>query len=207
MQKTKIGLRGLNAKQKVEKAKKIQKSLEATDRFGQSRALKLHLVGLAASRKALEKAIGLSEYGDKRALGVRNLCERDLDEKIRRLATCVEAESGGEEAFILKAGFELRKRNNRPEPMPAPKSPALKRTDTGGEIILRWKPVPNSKNYHIELSLAGKVPKTWQTTHYTTKSRCLIDGLKPGTKYTVRVRAMGAHGVGPPSKPLEFYAA
>ena len=161
---------------------------------------------LRASRTSLEKAIELAEYGDKRALAARNLCERDLDEKIRKLAGFVDVEAAGDEKLILSAGFELRRRNNQPRPMTPPLSPSLQRTETSGEIALRWKPVPNSKNYFIEISPADKPVKKWTTTTYSTKSRCVLEGLKPGAKYIVRVKAIGAHGVGPPSEPLEFIA-
>lgn len=206
MQKTKIGLRGLNAKQKVNKAKQIESAMERSSHFRDSRRAHRMLGELAASRKSLEKAIDLAAYGDKRALAARDLCEKNLDDKIRRLAGLVDVESGGDAAAIRSAGFELRKRNNRPRPMTAPQSLTLKRTERSGEIALRWKPVPNSRNYFIELMRAEKPTGSWKTKTYSTKSGCLIDGLTPGGKYRVRVRAIGARGVGPPSEVLEFIA-
>lgn len=196
----------MNASQKTEKAKTIETGMTNNAHFRSVPKAQDLITELASSRNALEKAIELAEYGDKRALAARNLCEKDLDEKIRKLAGFVNVEAGGDETLIQAAGFELRRRNNQPKPMTPPLSPNLKRTETSGEIALQWKPVPNSKNYFIEISPADKPVKNWKTTTYSTKSRCVIDGLNPGAKYIVRVRAIGAHGVGPPSESLEFIA-
>ncbi len=180
--------------------------MRGTAPFDRSKKAKAFLDSLGASRTALEKAIELAEYGDKRAIAARNLCEKDLDDKIRTIAGYVDVEAAGDPNVVLKAGFELRKRNNQPQPMTAPQTPIIKRTDTVGEIIFRWKPVPNSKNYHVEIRpiTAGG---TWKTTEFTTKARCVISGLTPGKKYAIRVKAMGADGIGPPSPALEFFAA
>ena len=78
MLKVKIGLRGLNPSEKIEKAKRVTSGLKRSKIFSRNKAL---IEELTSACKALEKAIEMAEYGDRRALAARNLCVKNLDAK------------------------------------------------------------------------------------------------------------------------------
>jgi len=205
MQKVKLGLRGLSLEAKVKKAKKVESGIRQSSVLNKNKQL---TKDLASARAALEKAMAMSAYGDRRALGVRNLCLKKLEEEIRKAAAYVNAYSHGDESIILASGFELRKRNNRPAKLKAPDNFRVKRTEASGELILSWSPVTNSKNYLVQCCHRKSPKKSdWLTISYSTKSRCVLTDLKPGKTYYFRVLAIGAGGIGPPSRTEAIMAA
>lgn len=205
MLKVKIGLRGLKPSEKLEKAQRVVSGLRKSKIYGKNKKL---IEDLASAKSALEKAIEMAEYGDRRAIGARNLCVKNVDTKLRQAAAYVEAFSGGMKEEIELAGFELRKRNNQPTPLKFPDNFRIRRTENSGELILIWSPVKNSKNYLVQNSLKkGAIEKDWTTISYSTKSRCTVDNLELGKTYYFRVLAIGAGGIGPPSRIEVIMAA
>lgn len=205
MNKVKIGLRGLNAKSLLEKADTIASAKAWGVLFSkETSALQL----MMTKRNDLESAIKIAAYGDKRALEIRRNCEMKLKDAIRNLAAFVNHKSEGENKIIIDSGFEIKRSNNKPKPLENPRQPVLKRTDQSGELMMSWKPVPNSRNYIIQANIKNpKIDKHWTTSCFSTKSRCTIFDLKPGKTYWIRVRAIGSEGMGPPSEVVQIMAA
>jgi hypothetical protein len=205
MQKVKLGLRGLTLQEKVEKAKRVESGIRRSNVLKENKKI---TEDLASARMALEKAMEMAAYGDRRAIAARNLCLKKLEEELRKAAAYVNAYSHGNETVILESGFDLRKRNNQPAKLEAPENFRIKRTENSGELILSWSPVSNSKNYLVQCCQGKSTDKTeWLTIHYSTKSRCVITDLKPGKTYQFRVLAIGAGGIGPPSCTEAIMAA
>ncbi|MCH2215525.1 MAG: fibronectin type III domain-containing protein [Flavobacteriales bacterium] len=205
MLKVKIGLRGLNPNEKVEKAQRVASGMSESTVYSKNRKL---IEELISAQIALSKAIEMAEYGDRRAIAARNLCVKNLDAKLRQAASYVEAFSNGNREEVEKSGFELRKRNNQPKPLANPDNFRIKRTDNEGELILSWSPVKNSKNYLVQsCTNESEKDRNWMTISYSTKSRCLVDNLEPGKRYYFRVLAIGAGGIGPPSTTESIMAA
>ncbi len=205
MLKVKIGLRGLNPSEKVEKAQRVVSGMSKSKIYSKNKKL---IEELTSAQNALNKAIEMAEYGDRRAIAARNLCVKNLDAKLRQAASYVEALSNGDKEEIELTGFELRKRNNQAAELSHPENFRIKRTDNTGELQLIWSPVKNSKNYLVQSCLKKEAKNTdWTTISYSTKSRCLVDNLEPGKTYYFRVLAIGAGGIGPPSKIESIMAA
>lgn len=201
----KIGLRSLKPAEKIEHAACIAKGLKSTPVFAKEKAL---IAEIENSRTALKKAIELAAFGDKRALEDRRLCERNMDELLRKAAAFVNHTSDGNPELIKSAGFDLRKRNNKPRKLPNPQELQVKRTEKSGELSLSWKPVKNSRNYLVQTrTKKPEKDSVWETRAFSTRSRCILDQLKPGKTYWIRTLAVGAKGVSPPSKIIEIMAA
>jgi hypothetical protein len=201
MNKVKMGMRGLNSDQKVAKAAVLQKGLLAHFAFSASSKL---ITELEQARQSLEKAQDIAAYGDKRAIGARNLCEKNLDKIIREAAIYVDLNSKGNEELIKDVGFEVRRRNNQPAVLTRPEGLKAKHEDEKGALALSWKPVANSRNYRVQVRKKDK--KNWKSACFTTKCKCILDGLMPGTEYEINVMAMGSRGMSPSSKIEEFMA-
>jgi len=205
MLKVKIGLRGLNPSEKVEKAMKVVSGMSRSIIYSKNKKL---IEELTSAQVALSKAIEISEYGDRRAIAARNLCVKNLDAKLRKAASYIEAFSNGSREAIENCGFEIRILNNQPQPLGLPENFRIKRTEKDGELLLIWSPVKNSKNYLIQSCMTDSKGKSdWMTISYSTRSRCIIDNLEPGKKYYFRVLAIGAGGIGPPSITESIMAA
>ena len=204
MNKIKIGLRNLKCQDKIELASRIQTGLEGTQAFKDASSL---IEELEKSRILLEKAIEISAFGDKRGIASRNLLEKRIDDVFRKVAAYVNHESNGDESLIVAAGFELKKRNNKPSELTKPKELRIERTENSGQLKLNWKPVKNSRNYMVQYGLKIPSKETTWDTHFSTRSTCLIDALKPGKIYRIRILAVGAKGVSQPSEVLEIMAA
>ena len=204
MNKIKIGLRNLKCQDKIALALRIQTGLEETQTFKGASVL---IEELEKSRALLEKAIEISAFGDKRGIASRNLLEKRIDDVIRKAAAFVNHESNGDESLILATGFELRKRNNKPLDLTKPKELRIERTENSGELKLNWKPVKNSRNYMVQFGLKISSKETTWDTHFSTRCTCILDALKPGKIYRIRILAVGAKGVSQPSEVLEIMAA
>lgn len=201
----KIGLRSLKPAEKINRAGRIAKGLKSTPVFSSEKEL---ITEIENSKEALKKAIELAAYGDKRALEHRRNCERQMDDVLRKAAAFVNHTSHGKPELIESAGFDLRKRNNKPEKLSNPQELKIKRTDKSGELILSWKPVKNSRNYLIQTrTKKPEKDSTWETRAFSTRSRCTLDELKPGKTYWIRTLAVGAKGVSKPSNIVEIMAA
>lgn len=201
----KIGLRDLRTQEKAAYARRISEGLKSTPVFADEKEL---ILNLDAARHALKKAIKLAAFGDKRALEMRRQAEKDLDEILRNAAAFVNHEAKGDTDLIQSAGFELRKRNNKPMPLSHPINFQVKRTNHSGELVLSWKPVKNSRNYLVQTSTRKPDgDTTWNTAVFSTRSRCTLDTLKPGTIYWIRVLAVGTKGMSPPSEIVKIMAA
>ncbi len=205
MNKVKIGLRGLNAKSLVAKADDISNAKAWGVLFSKETKT---LVELDSKRNDLESAIQMATYGDKRAIEIRRNCETKIKNAIRNLAAFVNHKSDGDIQIILDAGFEIKRTNNRPAAILTPVNTKIKRTDIEGQLIISWKPVQNSRNYIVQSN--SKNPgnnKQWAIACFSTKSRCTLSDLTPGTTYWIRIRAIGSEGMGPPSEVVQIMAA
>ncbi len=203
MTRVKIGLRSLRCEEKVEMAQRVLEGLKSVEEFKNEGAL---FAELDKATKSLEKAIEMASFGDKRAIGIRKLCEKHIDSVIRKAAAFVNHESGGDEAKIIKAGFELRKTNNKPAELKRPEGLRITRTENSGELKLGWKLVKNSRNYIVQFSIGKTAKENEWNTHFSTRSRCLLEGLTPGKTYSIRILAVGAKGVSAPSETVEIMA-
>lgn len=203
MTRVKIGLRSLTCEGKVEMSKRILAGLKSVKELKKEKEL---IDELYTATESFEKAIEMAAFGDKRGIGARNLCEKQLDTVIRKAAAFVNHQSKGDETMITAAGFELRKRNNKPTELETPEGLKIKRTEKCGELKLGWKPVKNSRNYIVQFSSGKTVKENEWNTHFSTRSRSLLQGLKPGKTYSIRILAVGAKGVSAPSETVRVMA-
>lgn len=193
-------MRGKNAEQKLAFAQKLAKEIQKV-------ANKLHTdhsEELIENIRSLKKAISEASYGDRRKIAERKSCETKLGATIKKIALEVEKAANGNDDFIRSVGFDVRRTNNKPSTLKAPSMVNYARTKNEGEIMIKWKPVNNSRSYVLEIRELGR--KTWNT-EFSTKSRFLFNGLKPGKQFEVRVKAIGAKGLSKSSQSCTFMAA
>lgn len=205
MIKVKTGLRGKNVFEKLAFADKLAERLKSNIELSGSEE---HLRELERAITALEKAIEMAVYGDRRAINARKLCEEQVETAIKRLALTVDRESINDDRIIEVLGFEKRKRNNRPQKLSPPSNLTLERSETEGEIIAKWSGVKNSRSYIVDIrSRDSKSRQAWKSAGFTTRRKFAVSELTAGKRYWVRVRAVGALGVSKPSEIKQIMAA
>ncbi len=117
------------------------------------------------------------------------------------MAAYVEAASGGDAAKIESAGMSVRAPRTPPV-VPGPVlALALTEGDFPGTLDVAFDPTAGAKSYEVQTSADPMSEATWAFKMSLAKSSGTIEGLTSGAKRWVRVRAVGAAGVGPWSDP------
>ena len=109
--------------------------------------------------------------------------------------------SGGDEAKILSAGYDVRKTATAVGLLPAPKNVLAAEGANDGEIVGTWDKVTGAKSYIVEMSTEIDSPENWYHHLTVTKTKCLITGLASGTRVWIRVAAINGAGQGAYSDP------
>jgi hypothetical protein len=109
--------------------------------------------------------------------------------------------SGGIEAKILGAGFDVRQPPVPVGPLPAPANVSVSQGDNDGSVHVNWDRVHGAQFYEIEHTTDPNTPSTWQNHTATGHSGVLMNGLTSGARLWFRVRAVGAAGPGAWSDP------
>ncbi|MFO1439978.1 MAG: fibronectin type III domain-containing protein [Verrucomicrobiaceae bacterium] len=201
MAKPKLNLRGLSTLQKVQKTNDIVAALTGNTNFTTPSPT---LAAVTASSDGLSAAYSAREDArmtlDEKQTLLEN-AEDGHDTVLNLLMAYVENASGGDEAKILSAGFEVKGR-----PTPVGEMPQVDGLDSiigdaEGRVILRWKSIKGAKSYEVQtcpdpISAAG-----WKAAGITTRASLTLDGLPTGGRCWFRVRAIGSAGPGPWSDP------
>ena len=125
------------------------------------------------------------------------------------VANAVNTEAGGDAAFIMSCGFNVRA---TPTPIPPITEPPtqLKTSINGvpGRVVLYWTGVLGARVYEAQYTTDLSGATGWTTVGSTpSKTRVNVDGLTSGTRYAIRVRALGNGQPGPWSGPVQQMAA
>lgn len=121
--------------------------------------------------------------------------EKILDTIITKLANYVEVEANDDVAVIESAGFTPA---SKPQPigeLHAPQGLAVTTGDDAGELDIHWDVVLGAKSYIIQLNNVDPLKEEdWKEYTLPTKSSSTLKNLISGTRYWVRVAAVGSAG-------------
>ena len=186
----KLGLTGLTSTALVEKGRNHVTMLNGNVTYI-SLAAQLPVITLAcdeldtANQEILFNG-GKLAFEDKRE---KETMVRDL---LSTLGEQVQVISAGDKAKILSAGYEVRK---NPEPintLEQPQDMRARLSGFSGKVSLDWEVVHGAKYYQVWMVTGDPLTGTWQLVGVSTKTRHMVDNLKPGTFYSFRVNAVGA---------------
>lgn len=119
----------------------------------------------------------------------------ELKDEIFMLRDYVQDESDGDEAQIHSAGMQMVGDRQPVGPLPAVQNLKVMVSDLSGTLDAEWRPIAGALVYLIETATTAEGTYTQVTA--CSRARCTLTDLLPGTKYWVRVRAVGAAGLGP----------
>jgi hypothetical protein len=117
----------------------------------------------------------------------------------------VQSVAGTRLEVLLTSGFYATSTNRTQVPLDAPQIGELSALG-GGQLLLRLTPITNARAYQVQTSPNGGT--TWTDAGiYSSARRIVLDGLTPGTVYSVRALAIGGStGVSDWSNPSSTMA-
>lgn len=128
-----------------------------------------------------------------------------LKDSIRMLADHVEDKCNGDVDKLRSTGFSIVGDPQPRGPIGQVQNLRLRTANNEGQLIGRWKSVPGAASYVADLAENSEGP--WTQAIITTRVSHTFTGLTPGTKYWVKVRALGTTGYGLWSDPACKMAA
>ena len=126
-------------------------------------------------------------------------------DEVRKMANYVENKSDGAVDKIHSAGFSVKDDPEPRGPLSQVQNLRVQFSDNEGQLEGRYNTVPGAAMYVVETATNPEGP--WAQAAITTRTTLMLTDLTPGTKYWVRVRAIGSSGVGPWSDPACKMAA
>ena len=146
------------------------------------------LAVVTAAQTAFSNAINAAMHGGKQSTAAKNAKREALIAVLRQNAAYVQSVAGEDLVTLLSSGYEAVS-NTRTRIILPP--PAVERVDNpqSTKLGLRLTPVPTARAYEVRISYGTT---GWQAVGVFTYARpIVIEGLTPGTTYTMQARAIG----------------
>jgi hypothetical protein len=202
MARIKLELQRLTDAEKIAKARQIHAAMKDNPDFPTPVP---PLAEILAAANELETAAA-ETIAARQAAKAKTTAQNNKEAALARLLTqeagYVEAAAGDDEEKILRAGFDLKAAPNATTSAPdQPQGLTATQGDDAGEIDAAWDRVPGAKSYLIEISPDPIADTSWKHAGASPKSSFTLSGLVSGTRYWIRVAAIGTNGQGPWSGP------
>ncbi len=147
------------------------------------------LATLKSCSEKFSNALTEAASGSKEAIVRKNDVRTELEGVLKHLAGYVQIVSQGDEALILSAGFDVRKKPSPVGILEKPKSLTVRPGKNSGSVELISSIVPNARFYIFEYVEApiGDGSRWQQVVH--TRHNLLLEGLESRKEYAFRVAA------------------
>lgn len=187
---------------KIEKARHIVSCMSAMPIFEHSIPA---LPAVTAAINELEVAHQQTFGGNQMHTTIRSEKEAVLDNLLSQVMNYVEIIANNDEAIILAAGLQVKKKTPR-----APRQFAARLGQKEGEVKLQTTRIKGASYIWQKCitSDAAEVPLNgWEQFAVTTVSAAQFMKTKPGVKYWFRVATVTSSGQGPWSDPVGLIAS
>jgi hypothetical protein len=146
------------------------------------------LANLQTARNDFTAKIAAAHSGGPSDTAAKNNSRQSLLGLLRQLAIYVQMNCNNDMAILLSSGFQAMSTNRAQSPLDQPQSLVIK-NGTSGQLVASVSPVKNTSMYE---GRAKGPAGDWTPSVFTGDSQHItLDGLTPGTTYTVQVRALG----------------
>ena len=206
MAKVKMGTSKLTVPQKIQFVRAVIIEMTGNPNFV-TPAPTLAAVGTAAT--SLETGYGealAARMAAKAKTAAMEAADDALDVLVSQLANYVQNTSGGQAAKIESSGFGVCQIPAPPiGPLSAPTDIVVTPNEAAGTMNMDWQPVRGANSYTIERAVDAPV-LAWTPVLATTKSKAVVNTMTSGTRYWLRVAAIGTAGQGPWSNAIAKFA-
>lgn len=149
--------------------------------------LPVSLATLETQKTDYLTALAATAQGGTVATSEKNDARDVLVLSLRQTAAYVQSIASQDLTLLLSSGFQAVSTNRAQSPLDTPLILNIDNSSST-QFILRVQPVSNARSYEAQIKNgAGWLPGGI----FTQARRMEIDGLTPGTTYTVQVRAIG----------------
>jgi hypothetical protein len=203
MSKVKLELAGRDVPNKIELGKHVV--TEMTTNAATFVDPDPSLADLTDVTDALELAYDNSKKG-LLSTALLNDAEKAWNVIMTAMGNYVDSVAKGGRGIINKAGMDATEPNHAAVPMTKVEGVESKTGAVTGDLFFDWNAVKRARIYRGIL-VPENGTKEDEIEVFTTKTKFLFKGLKPGVKYLLVLQAIGASGIGPASDPASGYAA
>jgi hypothetical protein len=151
------------------------------------------LASVTALADAFELAINNALSGGTYDKSVRDSKKLELIDTMHNLSSYVLYTAKGDRLVAESSEFTIAKNPSPKPPVDKPAGLQLSDGQNAGEMQLVFRRVPGAKSYMYQISSDPVDDTKWVTT-YGTVRKALFTGLSSGTRYYVRVVALGTNG-------------
>ena len=146
------------------------------------------LASLGTATTNFTTALAAMAQGGTQATAAKNAARETLLGLLRQEANYVQGAANNVLATILSSGFEVVSTDHTSVPLETPSIVKIL-NEASTQLVLRVTPITNAKAYETRYSTT---PGVWQSGGISTQARrIIVEGLTPGTIYTMSVRAIG----------------
>ncbi len=123
-----------------------------------------------------------------------------LEKELNSRGVYVQEVSGGDEAKILSAGFDVQAAATPTTSIAVPSNVTASMGDNPGEIDVGCNAVSKAKSYLIEYRQHSETsaPGNWTLAKVASRSSATLSGMESGRKYAFRMRALGPNDLESP---------
>ncbi|WP_224984860.1 hypothetical protein [Geomonas agri] len=199
-----------NARKLLERARKVQTSVNNSPHFQQKSAeFGQDMQRLAEGIDRLQKADDDAQSRDVQKMAYRDKVRDEVMVILKRIVKHVELAANDDAAVLQDSGFEVTQAKSGKvrysHPLPAP-ALTLKHGPASGTLVASAKAVPGAASYEFHITDADPtVPTNYSPfgtfAHGTNVS---IPGRTPGQTYSVIARCIGSSGPGAWSAPFSI---
>ena len=164
-------------------------------------------VEIAAVQSAvaqLTHAIAAQAQGGPAATADKNNKRHALIAQLRKLALYVQGNCGNDLAVLLSSGYSAQSTSKAQLPLTKPTIVSVENGNST-QLVVKVDRIVQARCYELQAAALGTggTPGPWQIRGLFTKSRSMpVNGLTPGTTYTIQVRAVGSTGCSDWSDPV-----
>jgi hypothetical protein len=190
----KLGYTSLTSAALVDKGRNINTMCTGNTAFTLPAALLTDLGKACDELEALDEQVLF--HGGRIAYQAKRAKEVEVKAYIKEVAGYIQAQSNGEEALILSAGFEVRAKAKPVDQLQTVQNLRPVLTDVTGNAKLRWDSQPYATNYLVFCNATDpNVAAAWELVAYTSKSSYTVEALVSAKFYYFRVQALGRKGL------------
>lgn len=146
------------------------------------------MAALGTGRTDVVNAMADMAQGGTAATAAKNAAREVLLGLLRQEANYVQGIASEDLTVLLSSGFLAASTNRAQSPLETPSIVKIL-NEASTQLVLRVTPITNARTYEIR---HYTTPGVWQSGGISTQARhIIVEGLTPGTTYTLSVRGIG----------------
>ncbi len=208
MAQLKTSLRGLTIPQKIQRGRDVEAGLRGNVNLTNGTALADNIKA-AADDLAAKETIHSDKQREAIQAGTdKDTSETNFDRVYAATGNDAERQIGDDESKLLSTNYKLQAEPGPSQEVGKVQNLTVTTGDEEGELDGHWDSVPGAQSYAGQICIGDTPdPAKWQYTKpLGRKSKATFDSLVSGTRYWIRIQAVGALGPGPWSDPVSRIA-